>query len=353
MSSLRNNLWAGLVIGLIVGAGIGAGATFILFPLGVTSGTGSASITTAGSTTVFPLSEVWAEEYYGVYPNTTVLVAAGGSGFGQTAVGVGDVDIGASSSPIKSANLATYPGLKQIPIALDGLAIIFNAEVNGTGMQKFTREAVIAIFQGNLTTWEQVESQFGVDINKTGAINVYARSDASGTTDTFSRWLETNDTYWLLGHGETISWGSHVVTVQGNPGVALAVSLDKSAIGYVGLAFANETTNPDIKKVHLKNPTTGEYVEASVTSVKATVPTEFTESGQSLFNANLTGSYPIARMLYYVLNNESVSHQPLKYIRWCLGSGQTFVQSVGYIDITGTAIETFSNGLITDLEGLI
>lgn len=342
---------SGLLVGLLVGAAVGAGAMWFLLPQGPAEGT--AVVTSAGSTTVFPLSEIWAEEYNGVYSNTTVQVAAGGSGFGQVSVGAGDVDIGASSSPIKSENLATYPGLKQIPIALDGLAVIVNVDVNGTGVQKFTREMVIAIYQGNVSTWEELETDYGVVIAQTGTINVYARADASGTTDTFTRWLNTNSSFWLYGNGETLSWASHVTTVEGNPGVATAVSVDDSSVGYVGLAFANETANPDIKKCSLLNPTTDEYIIPSFDTVKAAVPANITDSGASLFNSDISGAYPIARMLYYVLNNDTVSYQPVKFIRWCLTDGQAFVRDVGYIEVTGTAIASFSLGLVNDLAALI
>ena len=347
-----NKFFSGLIIGLIVGAAVGAGAIWFLFPPGGPAGPSLATIKTAGSTTVYPLSQVWAEEYHNVYENTTIEVSSGGSGFGQTAVGAGDIDIGASSSPIKSANLVTYPGLKQIPVALDGLAVILNVGVNGSGVQKFTREMVIAIYQENVTTWEELETGYGVSILQTGTINAYARSDASGTTDTFSRWLETNDTFWVYGHGETVSWSSGVTSVQGNPGVATAVTVDDSGIGYVGLAFANETDNPDIIGCYLLNPTTGEYVKASYDSVKTAVPTIITDSSQSLFNADVSGAYPIARMLFYVLNNETVEYKSIKYVRWCLTEGQDFVRDVGYVEINGTAIVAFSQGILDDLTAL-
>ena len=350
--SLRNNFTGGLLIGLLVGAAIGAGAMWFVFPPGSIS-TGTATITTAGSSTVFPLSEVWAEEYNGLYSNTTVQVAGGGSGYGQTSVGTGDIDIGGSSSPIKTANFVTYPGLKQIPVALDGLAVIFNTDVNGTGMQKLTREAVIEIFQGNITTWEALESAYGVSVSATGTIKVYVRSDASGTTDTFSRWLKTNDSLWLRGSGEEITWGSHATAVNGNPGVATAVGIDSSGIGYVGLAFANETENTDIKQVALLNPTTGEYVLPSYDTVKLTVPTTITDSSVSLFNANITGAYPIARMLFYILNNETVTYQPIKFIRWCISDGQIHVRGVGFVEISGTAIPAFSASILDDLLALV
>ena len=128
---------------------------------------------------------------------------------------------------------------------------------------------------------------------------------------------------------------------------------DDAGIGYIGLAFANETANPDIIGCHLLNPTTGEYVKASYDSVKTAVPTTITDSSQSLFNADVTGAYPIARMLFYVLNNETVEYKSIKYIRWCLSDGQEFVRAVGYVEITDTAIVAFSQGILDDLAALI
>ncbi|MHA1713060.1 MAG: PstS family phosphate ABC transporter substrate-binding protein [Candidatus Ranarchaeia archaeon] len=341
----QSMVMVGLCISILVSGLIATNRGYFILPLSEDNRYNHV-ITIAGSTTVFPLSEIWAEEYHLLYPNITIQVAKGGSGFGQKAVGSKDIDIGASSTPIQTVTLERYPGLKQIPIALDGLAVILNAQVNGTGLQKLNREAIIAIYQGNVTTWEELEAQYGVAIRQRGQIQVYARADASGTTDTFSRWLSTNSTFWRLGHNEIISWGRHVITVEGNQGVATAVSKDAAGIGYVGLAFANETINPHIKQVAIKNPSTGKYVLPRKEFVKAAVPQSLNNSSEPLFNRNATNAYPIVRMMYYIINNESVSYLIVKYIHWCLTTGQNFVHEVGYIEISSTKIENISLSIL-------
>ena len=97
-------------------------------------------IISAGSTTIYPLSQKWAGEYQAVFPSVQVQVSAGGSGLGQTNVAEGIVDIGASSSYPSSSYRSANPTVKIIPIAADALAVIGHSAVNGTAGLKLTRD---------------------------------------------------------------------------------------------------------------------------------------------------------------------------------------------------------------------
>ena len=86
-----------LLLSLIIGVLIGAGGMAIFAPPAA-SGTTTYTITTAGSTTVYPLSQEWAARFNADYPNFVVNPSTGGSGLGQSQVADGLIDIGASSS---------------------------------------------------------------------------------------------------------------------------------------------------------------------------------------------------------------------------------------------------------------
>ncbi|MFW9835800.1 MAG: PstS family phosphate ABC transporter substrate-binding protein [Candidatus Thorarchaeota archaeon] len=335
-----------LVIGLVVGAG----ATLIVAP---PASSQTYTITTAGSTTVYPLSQEWAVQFSADYPSISVSPSTGGSGLGQSQIADGLIDIGASSSYPDETYRSTNLDVEIIPVSADALGIVANPAVNGS-IFKMDCDMAVAIFQGNITIWEDFESTFNVIVDATGPINVYVRSDASGTTATFAKWLETADENtnanaaeyeWGLGHSEVVSWPGTHSSVDGNPGVASGVEGDTKGIGYVGLAFME-----DLTPVDLYNPGIGDYVTPSIENALKALPEEITDPGQNLMNSNKTGAYPIARLLYYLVNLDNLHWYTIVYLNWVLVQGQQYISTVGYVPISGTSAITYALSVVTALS---
>ncbi len=340
----KSSLFAGLIIGILLGAG---GFIFISPPSG---GPGiQGTITTAGSSTVYPLSLMWATQLNETYPGLTLNPSAGGSGLGQSLVGQELIDIGASSSFPKLDYISANPTVETLPVSADALGVIVNEGVNGSTF-KMDCDMVVAVFQRNITTWADFATTFGVVVQATGTIRVFARSDASGTTATFARWLETADENtntngeeyeWNLGHEEAIIFPAGVSAVDGNPGVASGVASDSGAIGYIGLAFLGEQIPVD-----LYNPGNDEWVTPSLVNAVRAIPSNLTVAGQNLMNSNIAGAYPIARLLFYLVNRNHLSLNTITYLTWCLVQGQRFVSVVGYVPINGTSAQSYSLNIV-------
>ncbi len=315
-------------------------------------GGGPYTITTAGSTTVFSLSQEWAARFQYDYPAFMVNPSTGGSGLGQSQIAEQLIDVGASSSYPENDYIQANPNVSIIPISADALGIVVNPEVNGTSF-KLDCDMAVAIFQRNVTTWEELEVIFGVIVAQTGSINVYVRSDASGTTATFAKWLETSDDNpnpfanytWRLGHSETLSWAPGISSVDGNPGVAVGVLGDEHGIGYVGLAFMNGLTPAE-----LYNPSIDEYIEPSFANSLKALPAYLADPGADLMNSELEGAYPIARLLYYLVHKDNLGWHVLVYLNWVLTRGQTFISNVGYVPINGTSAIIYSLNLVSLLN---
>jgi phosphate transport system substrate-binding protein len=334
----------GLLIGLLVGGALG----FYFAPHGLSP---AFRVTTAGSTTIFPLSTKWAEEYEAIFPDVVVQVSAGGSGLGQTQVAVGIVDIGASSSYPSDAYRGANPTVKTIPVAADALALVTHPSVNGTAGVKLTRNQVISIFNGSITSWEAFKAGWTVSIAATGTINVYVRSDASGTTATLGGWL-ADGTGWSLGQGETISWPAqpNFHAVDGNPGVKSGVQSQAGSIGYVSLAFTDGVT-----AAALYNEGNAEWVSPSPQAAKLAIPGNITDPGASLMDSNTTGAYPIARLFFYLVNTQYLRKSAHDFTKWCVTTGQNtdWVRTdVGYVEITGTGAQTLALGILGSFSPL-
>jgi ABC-type phosphate transport system substrate-binding protein len=340
----------GLVVVLIIGIIAGAGGLTFISPA---SGGGIiAVVTTAGSTTVYPLSQIWATYFPADVPGLSINPSSGGSGLGQSLISKGLIDIGASSAFPKQEYIDQNPSVEILPISADALAVIVNKAVNGSEF-KMDCDMAVAVFQRNVTTWESFASTFGVTIAQTGPISVYVRSDASGTTATFAKWLETADEninangaeyQWKRGHEEALSFPAGVNSVDGNPSVSSGVLSDNHGIGYVSLAFMEGAVAAD-----LYNPGNNQWITPSVQNAIKAIPTNFTNPGQDIMNSNILGAYPIARMLFYLVNHDYLKSYTVTFLSWCLLQGQTHVHEVGYVPINGTSAERYSLNVVVGL----
>jgi ABC-type phosphate transport system substrate-binding protein len=342
----KTGLIAGLMIGMILATG---GLIFISPPLG---GGIIATVTTAGSTTVYPLSQIWATYFPVDIPGIVLNPSSGGSGLGQSLVSQGLIDIGASSSFPKQEYIDENPSVEILPISADALAVIVNEGVNGSRF-RMDCDMAVAVFQRNVTTWEEFALTFGVSVAQTGPIDVYVRSDASGTTATFAKWLETADENintkgaeyaWFLGHEEALSFPAGVHSVDGNPSVSSGVLSDDHGIGYVSLAFMENAVAAD-----LYNPSNNQWVSPSITNAVKAIPLNLTNPGQDIMNSEVNGAYPIARLLFYLVNRNYLRSYTVTFLSWCLLQGQMHVTKVGYVPINGTSAQQYSLDVVANL----
>ncbi len=86
-------------------------------------------ISVAGSTTVQPLAELFAEAYMADNPDVRIDVQGGGSSVGVKSAAQGTVDVGMASREIKASELEEHPNLNPFAIAFDGIAIAVHPDV--------------------------------------------------------------------------------------------------------------------------------------------------------------------------------------------------------------------------------
>ena len=150
---------------------------------------------------------------------------------------------------------------------------------------------------------------------------------------------------WGLGHEEALSFPAGINAVDGNPGVASGVGNDDHGIGYVGLAFLG-----DLVAIELYNPGNGEWVDPTLDNAVRAIPSVLSDPGQNLMNSDIFGAYPIARLLFYLINRNNLHWYTLTYLTWCLVHGQQYVPVVGYVPINGTSAQAYSLSIIGTLS---
>lgn len=242
----------------------------------------SGTVTTAGSTSVQPLSEELAKAFMTKNPGVRVEVSGGGSSAGVKAVQTKTADIGAASRKLKDSET----GVKAVTIALDGIAVIVHPD---NPVSDLTLEQIKNIFLGQITNWK--------DVNGNDAeIVVVNREEGSGTRGAFHE----------LVVGEDNEFTDKAIVQNSTGAVREAVSQDVNAIGYISLGAMNNT----VKNLKVDG------VEATVENIKAE-------------------KYPIARPLNYVLNESTVlSEAAQAYLDFVLSDeGQNVVKEMGFIPV--------------------
>ena len=139
----------------------------------------SGSVSTNGSTSMESVIGVLSEQFMADNPGVKVTYDATGSGTGIESVSNGSCDIGLASRALKD----TETGLVSTTVALDGIAIIVNADC---GVSDLTVEQIASIFTGEITNWSEVG---GEDLE----IACIGRESGSGTRDGFESVTGTED----------------------------------------------------------------------------------------------------------------------------------------------------------------
>ena len=187
---------------------------FLIVPACRKAGDTSATLTVAGSTSVQPFAEKLAETYMATHPGLAINVQGGGSTAGVRAAETGAAQIGMSSRHLKDSEKA----LRQVTIALDGIAIIVNAANPVKGL---TRAQVAAIFAGEVPRWSAVG---GAD----RPIHFVSREEGSGTRGAFEE--------MVMGKKEI---APRALVQDSNGAVREIVASDPDALGYISLGLVD------------------------------------------------------------------------------------------------------------------
>lgn len=108
-------------------------------------------VVVSGSSSVSPLMEKLIEAYGSVNPNAKIELQTSDSSTGVSNAIAGNCDIGMASRDLKDSEKAK--GVKEITIAIDGIAVIVN---KANPLENLTKENVEAIFTGKITKWNEV-----------------------------------------------------------------------------------------------------------------------------------------------------------------------------------------------------
>jgi len=182
-----------------------------------------------GSSTVFPVSEAFAEEYQ-IATGNRVVVGVSGTGGGFKKFCRGETSFSGASRPIKTseAELCAENGIEfvELPVAMDALAVIVNPDNPISCMTvEELKTAYETKAQGVVNNWNQLNPEYPDQ-----PLTLFGAGTDSGTYDYF--------TFAIIGE-EGASRGDFTATEDDNITIQ-GVSTDVDAIGFLGLAYVEE-----------------------------------------------------------------------------------------------------------------
>jgi phosphate transport system substrate-binding protein len=269
------------------------------------AGGGTVSLTGAGSTFVNPFFSQAFSQYSKDHPNVRVNYQSIGSGGGIKQFTAKTVDFGASDVPMKTEELAAAQqangNVIQIPVALGAVAVVYNLPGIKSGL-KLSPDAIAGIYLGKITKWnDPAIAGKNPDLNLPDQdIAVVHRSDGSGTSYIFTDYLANISPDWKQGPGtgKEVAWPVGVGG-KGNEGVAAQVQQAPGGIGYVELAYAEQTT---LTYADIQNKD-GQFIKPTLDATTAAAGQfpEISPEQFSIVNASGAQSYPIAGYVWGIL----------------------------------------------------
>jgi phosphate transport system substrate-binding protein len=255
------------------------------------------SVRIDGSSTVGPISLAVAEEFRNEDPDVEVGVAISGTGGGFKKFVVGETDINDASRKVKDSELQKAKEnnieMTEFEVAYDGIAVVVNKDNNW--IDDITVEDLNKIWGKDSTVkfWSEVNPSWPKE-----EIKLYGPGTDSGTFDYFTE--KINGKEKVIRPDFTASEDDNTL-VQG-------VSGDKGAMGYFGIAYAEENAD-----------------KVKILKINGIEPKHETV---------LDKTYVLSRPLYIYVNNKSLERQEVKeFVKYYLTIAKDLVSEVGYFPL--------------------
>ncbi|HEX2850761.1 MAG TPA: phosphate ABC transporter substrate-binding protein PstS [Acidimicrobiales bacterium] len=201
----------------------------------------AATLNGSGSTFQLAFDEAAIAQFKEKQPAVTVNYGGGGSGKGKQDLADQIVDFAGTDSLVKPEDASKYKGGEFLYIPTVAAPITVSYNLKGVSDLKLDADTIAKIFSRQIKTWDDPAikaTNSGATLPST-AITVVHRSDASGTTENFTKFLAAaSPTSWTIKAGSTVDWPTDTQAGNGNQGVASAVKSTDGAIGYVDLSDA-------------------------------------------------------------------------------------------------------------------
>ncbi|MFY1704600.1 MULTISPECIES: phosphate ABC transporter substrate-binding protein PstS [Micromonospora] len=275
-------------------------------------------------------------------PNVTINYNATGSGTGKKQFGEGLTDFAGTDSLVKDTDGPAAGSYLYVPTVAAPITVSYN--LSGVDKLQLSPDTLAKIFQSEIRTWNDAAiaaDNPGVSLPAT-PITVAHRSDGSGTTSNFTKYLAAAaPNTWKLGSGDTVNWPSNTQGGEKNTGVAQIVKQADGGIGYVDLsdAVASQLTFAAIKNKD------GQYVAPSIEGTTAGL--EGAQVAEDLsynpLDAAGANAYPITAPTFLLVKTSYDDPKKAElvkaFVTYLLNDGQDLAKDVDFAPLPASLKE--------------
>ncbi|MGW7210107.1 phosphate ABC transporter substrate-binding protein PstS [Streptomyces sp. NPDC054837] len=304
--------------------------------------------------------DAWVKQFTAACSGVQINYKGGGSGAGVTAFTQGQVAFAGSDSALKpeevTASKSVCKGGQGIDLPMVGGPIAVGFNVPGVDKLVLNAETLAKIFDSKITNWnDKAIKALNPDATLPDLkIQAFHRSDESGTTDNFTKYLiAASPANWKYEGGK--AWQAKGgQSASGSSGVAQQVKQTSGAISYMELSYAKDGIVPVTIDTGASAP-----VEATVeNATKAIAAAQVVGTGKDLslkldYATKADGAYPITLVTYEIVcdkGNKADSLPATKaFLRYIASEdGQGVLAEAGYAPIPDDIIAKVR----TTIEGL-
>ncbi|MFB7498892.1 phosphate ABC transporter substrate-binding protein PstS [Streptomyces sp. NPDC056161] len=232
---------------------------------------------------------------------------AGGSGAGVTSFNQGQLAFAGSDSALKpeevTASKKVCSGGQGIDLPMVGGPIAVGYNLDGVDNLVLDAPTLAKIFDGKIKTWDDAAIK---KLNPSAKlpstkIQAFHRSDESGTTDNFTKYLKAAaPADWKYSGGKAWQAPGGQAAAQSS-GVAAGVKQTPGSIGYFELSYVAD----GMKAVSIDTGASAPVVPSSDAASKAIADAKVVGTGQDLslelnYKTKADGAYPITLVTYEI-----------------------------------------------------
>ncbi|KAB1139819.1 phosphate ABC transporter substrate-binding protein PstS [Streptomyces luteolifulvus] len=252
--------------------------------------------------------DAWVKQFTAACKGVQINYKGGGSGAGVTAFTQGQVAFAGSDSALKpeevTASKSVCSGGQGVDLPMVGGPIAVGYNVAGVDNLVLDASTVAKIFNNQITNWnDEAIKKLNPDAKLPDLkIQAFHRSDESGTTDNFTKYLIATAKKDFPYEGGKAWQAKGGQSASGSSGVAQQVKETNGAIGYFELSYVGDGVNAASIDTGASAP-----VEATVdNATKAIADAKVVGTGQDLalelnYATKAEGAYPMVLVTYEIV----------------------------------------------------
>jgi phosphate transport system substrate-binding protein len=266
------------------------------------------------------------------------------------------VEFGASDVPLPPADLDRF-GLAQFPIAFAGIAVVVNIPGIATRTLRLDGPTLARIYLGEIPRWSDpalAALNPGVALPD-APIAVFHRSDGSGTTFNFARFMAARHPAWQarVGVDQLLRWPTGT-GAEGSRQMAERVQATRYAIGYVE---ASQAARLNLQVALIRN-TAGSFTAPTIGGLQALADAQW-DAAQHFYALPQADSgvdaYPIPAIVFALVPRQPRSSArtrlALEFFRFALSERAEDAIALGFVPLPAATVQQVTGYWRATIQG--